>query len=90
MGMYWMAQLAHQGMTRFMVPKLMPETSVVLSAREIEVLRWTSDGKTSYEVSEIMHISERTVNFHVNNAVEKLGTNNKTAAVVKAVILGLI
>lgn len=90
MGMYWIAQLAHQGMSHFLIPQLLPETSLTLSAREIEVLRWTADGKTSYEVSEIMRISERTVNFHINNAMEKLGTNNKTAAAVKAVVLGLL
>lgn len=89
-GMYWLAQLAHQGMSRLMIPKVLPDASVALSAREIEVLRWTSDGKTSFEVSGIMHISERTVNFHVNNAMEKLGTNNKTAAAVKAVMLGFL
>lgn len=88
--LFWLAQLVHQKMADLLVPKLMPETGIVLSAREKEVLRWTADGKTSYEVSEIMKISERTVNFHVNNAVEKLGTSNKTAASVKAALLNLI
>lgn len=90
MKMYWLAQLAHEGMSQFLVPKLMPEALVVLSWREIEVLRWTAEGKTSWEVSEIMNISSRTVNFHANNAMEKLGTNNKTAAAIKAAILGLL
>lgn len=88
--MYWLAQLAHQGMSRLLTAKLLPDTAIMLSAREIEVLRWTSDGKTSCEISEILNISERTVNFHVNNAMEKLGTTNKTAAAVKAAILGML
>lgn len=90
MEMYWVSQIAHEGMAHFLLPKIMPEASVTLSTRETEVLRWTADGKTSNEVSEIMHISERTVNFHINNAMEKLGTNNKTAAAVKAAVLGLL
>jgi len=61
-----------------------------LTAREVEVLKWTADGKTSGEVSEILCVSENTVNFHVKNAVAKLRTANKTAAVVKAAMLGLL
>ncbi|MDP2180264.1 LuxR family transcriptional regulator [Methylicorpusculum sp.] len=88
--MSWLAQAAHQGMSRLLLPKLMPEVTLKLSAREIEVLRWTAEGKTSGEVSMIMCIAERTVNFHINNAMAKLGTYNKTATVVKAAILGLL
>ena len=88
--MSWMAHLAHQGMSRLLVAKLMPETEIELSPREAEVLRWTAEGKTSSEVSEILNISERTVNFHVNNALVKLGAANKTAAAIKALVLGLL
>lgn len=90
MQMYWVAQIAHEGMAHYLLPKIMPETSVKLSPRETEALRWTADGKTSGEVSEIMCISERTVNFHINNAVVKLCACNKTAATVKAAMLGLL
>jgi LuxR family quorum-sensing system transcriptional regulator SolR len=41
-------------------------------------------------VGQIMDISERTVNFHITNALVKLGVNNKTAGVVKAVMLRLL
>lgn len=88
--MTWLAQAAHEGMARLLVSKLMPEAAVDLSAREIGVLRWTAEGKTSGDVSEIMHIAERTVNFHVNNALFKLGAANKTAAAIKAAMLGLL
>lgn len=88
--MSWLAQAAHEGMAQLLVSKLMPGAAVDLSAREIEVLRWTAEGKTSRDVGEIMHIAERTVNFHVNNALIKLGTANKTAAAIKAAMLGLL
>ena len=90
MKMSWMAQVAHKGLSHLLTSKLMPEAAVNLTAREIEVLRWSADSKTSSEASEIMHISERTVNFHVNNALIKLDARNKTAAAVKAAILGLL
>ncbi|GAB3353599.1 helix-turn-helix domain-containing protein [Lysobacter tyrosinilyticus] len=70
--------------------KLVPRTGQALSAREVEVLRWTAEGKTASEISQIVNISERTVNFHINNAMMKLDAANKTAAVVRAVVLGLL
>ncbi len=88
--MTWLAHAAHEGLSRIITEKLMPEALLELSPREVEVLRWTAEGKTSSQVSEILNISERTVNFHVNNTLAKLGAANKTAAVIKASILGLL
>ena len=88
--MTWLAQVAHLGMSRCLAAKLLPEVEIRLTDRELAVLRWTGDGKTSGEISEIMRISESTVNFHVRNAVAKLGTANKLAATVKAAMLGML
>jgi LuxR family quorum-sensing system transcriptional regulator SolR len=85
-----LVQFAHEGMSRLVAAKRAPEPPITLTSREIEVLRWTADGKTSGEVGLIMNISERTVNFHVNNSLEKLGAANKTACVVKAAMLRLL
>ena len=57
-----------------------------LTNREIEVLNWLKVGKTSWEISVILNISERCVNFHINNAKAKLDAVNRTQAV--AVALG--
>ena len=59
-------------------------------AREREILRWAADGKTSWEVSVILNISERTVKFHLTQASLKLNAVNRTAAVAKALARGLI
>ncbi|HYD94469.1 MAG TPA: autoinducer binding domain-containing protein [Noviherbaspirillum sp.] len=88
--MSWLAQYAHAAMTRILVPRLTPETLAPITAREKEVLRWTAEGKTAYEIACILSIAERTVNFHINNAVAKLGATNKTQAAVKAAALGLL
>jgi len=61
-----------------------------LTHREKECLLWTAEGKTSHEISLILNVSESTVNFHLKNAVLKLDCINKTHAVAKAVLLGLI
>lgn len=88
--MSWLTQYAHAAMARLLTPKLAPETQIAMTAREKEVLRWTAEGKTAYEIAQILSVSERTVNFHVNNVVAKLQTSNKTQAAVKAAVLGLL
>jgi len=61
-----------------------------LTAREIEVLRWVANGKTAWEVGEILHINKRTVDEHVQTAVRKLGAVNRTHAVALALGDGII
>jgi LuxR family transcriptional regulator len=63
---------------------------VELTHREIEVLRWTGDGKTVTQISAILDISENTVNYHLRRAVCKLRAANKTSAVVLALAQGLL
>jgi DNA-binding response OmpR family regulator len=68
---------------------LWPE-KCALSEREIETLMWAARGKTSEEISTITALSERTVNFHLSNAREKLGVATRIQAAVKATIAGII
>lgn len=86
----WLTQVAHMAMAHLVVPRLLPELATHLSNREISVLRWTAEGKTSAEISDVLHISERTVNFHINNSMLKLHASNKTAAAIRAAVLGLL
>jgi DNA-binding CsgD family transcriptional regulator len=62
----------------------------VLSPREREVLQWTAHGKTTWDISAILQISQKSVEFHLDNAKRKLGVYNRTHAVVKAIMLGFI
>lgn len=86
----WLVNTAHLTLFRIFLSKLREQLPRALTGREIEVLRWTADGKTSAEVSDILEISENTVNFHIKNAVAKLQTANKTAAVARAAMLGFL
>lgn len=88
--MTWLAQAAHSSMSRLLTLRLMPEANVHLSAREVAVLQWTAEGKTSSEIADILKIAERTVNFHISNAMVKLNAGNKTAAAVRAALLGFL
>ena len=66
------------------------KSDITLSLREKEILRWTGDGKTAEDIARILSLSQSTVNFHLRNAMAKLDTPNKTAAVVRAIYLGLL
>jgi len=63
---------------------------VTLTPRELEAMRWTMEGKTAWEVGNILGISERTAVLHVNNAMHKLGCINKHQAVLKALRMGVL
>ncbi|WP_084169562.1 helix-turn-helix domain-containing protein [Paraburkholderia ferrariae] len=77
-------------MTQLTLPSPSPDNICPLSPREREVMRWAAEGKTSYEIGIILGLAERTINFHVAKAIEKLNASNKTHAAVKAVLLGLV
>ena len=57
---------------------------------EREVLAWCATGKTSWEIGVILGLAERTVNFHVYQAADKLGTRGRQSTVARAVALGLV
>ncbi|MBV4473728.1 autoinducer binding domain-containing protein [Pseudomonas botevensis] len=61
-----------------------------LSPREIEVLKLCASGKTAYETARILNLSERTVNYHVQNMIVKLNVCNKISAVIAAAKAGII
>ncbi len=62
----------------------------ILSPREREVLEWTAKGKSSSEISSILAISNKGVDFHIEGAKRKLQVFNRTHAVAKAITLGLL
>jgi DNA-binding NarL/FixJ family response regulator len=68
-----------------MWPKL-----AMLNDREIEALTWVARGKTSVEIGDLIGLSKRTVDFHLDNARIKLGATTRTQAAIKAAIGRLI
>jgi LuxR family transcriptional regulator, maltose regulon positive regulatory protein len=70
--------------------KLPPGIFTSLRPREIEVLTLVADGQTNKEIASQLHISLRTVKFHVTGIFTKLGVDNRFQAVAKAKILGII
>jgi DNA-binding NarL/FixJ family response regulator len=55
-----------------------------LNDREVETLTWAARGKTSSEIAQILGLSKRTVDFHIDNARTKLGAATRVEAAIKA------
>jgi NarL family two-component system response regulator LiaR len=61
-----------------------------LTERELEILDLLVEGKTNGEIAQTLCLSQGTVRFHVSNILSKLGVNNRTEAVSKALKKGLM
>lgn len=61
-----------------------------LSERERQCLGWIARGKSSWETAQIMAISERTVNFHIENVKRKFDVRSRLQLVYNAALLGLV
>lgn len=61
---------------------------VPITQRELECIKWASEGKTSWEISQILTISKSTVDFHLANCIEKTGSTNRQQAIVKCLFNG--
>lgn len=53
---------------------------IALTPRETEVLSWLAKGKTNRDIAEILGMSPRTVNKHLEHVFEKLGVETRSAA----------
>lgn len=51
-----------------------------LTTRELECMRLVAEGRTSKEIARILNIASRTVDFHVQNATDKLGASSRSQA----------
>lgn len=86
----WLVHTAHWSLSRLLRERGTGDPRPSLTAREVEVLQWTADGKTAGEIADLLNLSDHTVQFHLKNAIVKLGCANKTAAAVRAALLGLL
>lgn len=80
----------HESVRRIFEHHVLPLKRTQLTDREQQCLLWAAEGKTTWETSRILRISERTVIFHLQNAAQKLNVVNRQQAVARAVSLGLI
>lgn len=75
---------------RFHEKILVGDASAQLTMREAEVVRWTSEGKTSAEIAIILGLSEHTVISHITSSARKLNAVNRVHMIAIAVRRGIV
>ncbi|KAE9625455.1 LuxR family transcriptional regulator [Aeromonas veronii] len=61
-----------------------------LSLREREVCQWAAEGKQVSDIGKILGITPRTVTFHLERVIKKLGASNKNQAISWALVQGVV
>ena len=84
-----LATYVHQAASNLMFGSRMRDIRA-LSQRERECLKWAAEGKSEWEISQILGISEHTSEKHLLNAKSKLGAVNRVQAVAEAIRRGYI
>lgn len=59
-----------------------------LSERQYECMYWIARGKSSWEIAQIMKISESTVSYHIKQVLHYFNTNSRTVAAIRCVTAG--
>ncbi|MBI6669838.1 MULTISPECIES: autoinducer binding domain-containing protein [Pseudomonas] len=67
-----------------------PNNIVQLSHRELEVLKWSAFGKTTWEIARILSCSEANINYHFAKVRKKFNVGSRRMAIVKALQTGLL
>jgi DNA-binding NarL/FixJ family response regulator len=65
-------------------PASVLKTHLPVSDREAEVLNWIAQGKSNRDIADILEMSPRTVNKHLERIFRKIGVENRTAAALMA------
>jgi DNA-binding CsgD family transcriptional regulator len=84
------AVYAHTRIRALAITKRRPLVMPPLSHRERECLAWVATGKSDWEIGEILSISEKTANAHIERAKTKFGVPTRLQAVVLALRSGAI
>lgn len=75
---------------RQLLKMLAPDGKNVLSKRELQCLTLIAKQHSIEAMAKALHLTERTVNYHIQRLNKKLGTSNKYQSVIKALNKGLI
>jgi LuxR family quorum sensing-dependent transcriptional regulator len=83
-----LAVLGHERMLALSGTTAAASPQPSLSPRERDCLRWIADGKTDWEIGQILSISATTVKFHADGARRKLGARTRAQAVARLILSG--
>jgi LuxR family transcriptional regulator, activator of conjugal transfer of Ti plasmids len=82
--------LAHRSLLEKSLAGDSPRRRSLLSPREKQVLAWAAKGKSNWEIASLLNISCKSAESHMEGAKRKLQAFNRTHAVAKAIMLGLL
>lgn len=85
-----LANCAHVATSKLVVPALLAQERPKLTPREREIMQYVANGKGSEVIGDILGLSKATIEFHVKNALRKLGVASRLQGVARAVALGLV
>lgn len=77
--------LFHISNTQKIPPEQCLQESLNITQREAEVLNWIAQGKSNKDIAEILTLSPRTINKHLEQIYAKLGVENRTSAAATAI-----
>jgi len=86
--MLWLCHSLHALLCEHHLASLAPVPK--LTERELEVLKWSADGKTAADIGRILTLSTSTVNFHIRSLIAKTNASNKAGAIAIAASRGLL
>ncbi len=90
-GEQWLAPVATRPIhPRLASPKASAAAQIDLGARELEILRLLTGGYSNKEIARSLDLAEGTVKNYVSDILAKLGTRDRTRAVLKAITLRLV
>lgn len=85
-----LASCAHLASNRLSGAPAQPDNAITLTPQEKNCLRWIAQGKTSWEIGQIMKIATPTVNFHLKNLMRKLDVVSRSQAIALAMRMNLL
>lgn len=85
-----LANCVHVASENHILPDLLEERRPRLSPREMQCLQLVAIGKSNWDIGEILHISEATAAFHVQNVLKKLKVSSRPQATAIGVALRMI
>jgi len=85
---HMMALYTHNRLVKLVRPPKIPKR--YLTKRELDCLHWVAEGKSDWEIGEILQISESTAHWYIENAKSKIGVSTRMQAVVGAISEGVL
>jgi LuxR family transcriptional regulator, quorum-sensing system regulator LasR len=85
-----LASCLHIASRRIIVPKLLADRRPHLSPRENQCFQLVAEGKSNWDIGQLLAISEAAAAFHVKNVLRKLRVSTRMQAVAIGVALGMI